>query len=166
MQIHKHLLTFDGDDTGSVTYGDVVDLGFDGDFDKRHGTWDTFFVHVKSNGSDDTTACTVALMTGAARGSGSYGIDTPTELGSISFTSAEAKAGCVKGVRLPEGVKRFVAGYVVQGAEAVVTAGITDSVDFGGDWTNLRKGVEPVSVNGTTAGVGQPGFMEAHVAAS
>ena len=136
MKIHNDLLTHNG--VAANATGNVLDLGFNGDFDRKKLEWNTVFVQfpAKASGTDMT------VKVYSVQSSISGIVDAGNVIGTVVVPAAEVQKGGLIGLPMPKGLKRYftigISGTTIP--TAGVTAGITDEVDTGlkFDWTNYK----------------------------
>lgn len=152
MKIHQDLLTHDG--VAPATTGKVIDLGFNGDFDRKNTNWNMVFVQfgAKASGTDMTVkAYSVQSTISGIVGSGNV-------IGQIVIPAAVVQKGGVVGIPMPKGLKRyFTLGISGTTLPAAVTAGITDEVDtdLTFDWTNYKAATGTSEVRQRSENVGE-----------
>lgn len=136
MKIHNDLLTHNG--VAANATGKVLDLGFNGDFDRKKLEWNMVFVQfpAKASGTDMT------VKVYSVQSSISGIVDAGNVIGTVVVPAAEVQKGGLIGLPMPKGLKRYftigISGTTIP--TTGITAGITDEVDtdLKFDWTNYK----------------------------
>ncbi len=166
MKIHKDLLTHDG--VVATTAGKVLDLGFNGDFDRKQLEWNTIFVHItaKSTGTDLT--CKVYSKQENITTSPIL-VNDSNLLGTVVIPQATVRAGGVVAIPMPKNLKRYFTLGFTGTVVPDITAGITDEVDtdLNFNWTNYKASTGTTEVAGRATRVGNvvSGNIESRVKA-
>ena len=177
MKIHKDLLTHDGATVAAnaTAKGKPIDLGFNGDFDRKKTDWNLLFIHVPATaGGAAITVKAYSKQSGIYDVSdGSYIlVDNANLLATVTIGADKVQKGGVFAIQMPKGLKRYFTLAVTAGATppTSITAGITDEVDtdLELDWTNYKAantGSSEVRQKSENVGEVIDGTVHAHVTA-
>lgn len=138
MKIHASFLTHNG--VAPATTGKVLDLGFNGDFDRKQLEWNMVFIQFPAKASG--TAMTVtAYSKQSAITTAPVIVNVANKIGEFTVPATLVQKGGVVGIPMPKNLKRYFA-LAVSGSTLpdTVTCGITDEVDtdLSIDWTNYK----------------------------
>lgn len=167
MKIHKDLLTHDGATVtgGNTVIGKTIDLGFNGDFDRKKTDWNLLFIHVPAtSGGSALTVKAYSKQSEIYDSNGNYilvvAASPNTNLIATATISADkVQKGGVFAIQMPRGLKRYFTLTVTAGQTppGPITAGITDEVDtdLELDWTNYKAATGTSEVRQKSENVGE-----------